>query len=62
LFWRFKLTIGVLVHVQSDEQWKSELPKKPNPSDVETVRERTIRFLANGFRARETTDGSRISP
>ena len=52
LFWRFKLMIGVLVHVQRDDQWKADLPQKPRASDVDKVREKTLRFLADGFRAR----------
>jgi AcrR family transcriptional regulator len=52
LFWRFKLMIGVLVYVQRDDQWKADLPRTPHASDVDKVRERTVRFLADGFRAR----------
>jgi AcrR family transcriptional regulator len=50
LLWRFKLMVGVLIYVQADEDWKRELPDRPGPSDVEAVRDRTIAFLAAGFK------------
>jgi AcrR family transcriptional regulator len=54
LVWRFKLMVGVLVYVQGDEHWKRDLPTDPRPSDVEAVRQRTVTFLAEGFRAGAT--------
>lgn len=50
LLWRFKLMVGVLIYVQADEHWKSDLPLNPKPGDVEIIRERTITFLAQGLR------------
>ena len=50
LGWRFKLMVGVLIHVQADEQWKAELPRRPKPADIEVIRDRTVAFLAAGFR------------
>jgi len=54
LIWRFKLMVGVLIHIQADEQWKNELPSQPKPSDINEIRERTITFLATGFKGPAT--------
>jgi AcrR family transcriptional regulator len=51
LLWRFKLMVGVLIYIQADEDWKSELPSRPEPHDIDALRARTITFLAAGLRA-----------
>jgi AcrR family transcriptional regulator len=55
LGWRFKLMVGVLIHVQSDEQWKRQLLSDPKPSAVVEVCRRTVAFLTDGFRAGAST-------
>lgn len=51
LLWRFKLMVGVLIYIQTDEDWKDRLASRPSGGGLAVVRDRTIRFLSAGLRA-----------